>query len=103
MTFSIEPMSNAVPIATRRTLLFIGVTTRQSSIMRVFPRWAEHLRLGPCAIAGVDLPLHADPASYRSVVGSIARDPLALGALVTTHKLDMFHACSDLFDEIDPY
>ena len=30
-------------------------------------------------------------------------DPLSLGALVTTHKIDLFAACRDLFDEIDPH
>jgi len=89
--------------ATRPTLYFIGVTTGKSSIMRVFPRWADHLGLGDCTIAGIDLPLHADPAAYREVVSFIRRDPLSLGALVTTHKLDLFAACRDLFDEIDPY
>lgn len=89
--------------ATRPTLYFVGVTTGQSSIMRVFPRWAEHLGLGDCAIAGIDLPLHAEPSAYREVVTFIRRDPLSLGALVTTHKLDLFAACRDLFDEIDPY
>jgi shikimate 5-dehydrogenase len=89
--------------ATRPTIYFIGVTTGMSSIMRVFPRWAEHLRLGGCTIQGIDLPLHADPASYREVVQFIRQDPLSLGALVTTHKLDLFAACRDLFDWIDPY
>jgi shikimate 5-dehydrogenase len=89
--------------AARPTIYFIGVTTGQSSIMRVFPRWAEQLGLGDCAIAGIDLPLHADPRAYREVVSFIRRDPLSLGALVTTHKLDLFAACRDLFDEIDPY
>ena len=28
---------------------------------------------------------------------------LALGALVTTHKLDLYHACQDLFDYVDPF
>ena len=32
----------------------------------------------------------------------IKDDPLSLGALVTTHKIDLFAACADLFDEIDP-
>jgi shikimate 5-dehydrogenase len=89
--------------ATRPTFYFIGVTTTQSSIMQVFPRWAEHLKLGDCVIVGIDLPQHADPAAYREAVAFIKRDPLSLGALVTTHKLDLFHACRDLFDEIDPY
>ena len=30
---------------TRPTLYFIGVDTRRSSIVRVFPRWATHLGL----------------------------------------------------------
>ena len=31
--------------ATRPTLYFIGVTTAKSSIMKVFPVWADHLGL----------------------------------------------------------
>ncbi len=89
--------------ATRPTLYFIGVTTGQSSIMRVFPAWAEHLGLRDAAIVGIDFPLHAEPAAYREAVGFIKADPLSLGALVTTHKIDLFHACRDLFDAIDPH
>lgn len=89
--------------ATRPTLYFIGVTTGQSSIMEVFPAWVEHLGLGDAAIAGIDFPLHADPAAYREAVAFIKNDPLSLGALVTTHKIDLFRACRDQFDEIDPY
>ena len=37
-------MSNYLA-AERRTLYFIGVTTGSSSIMKVFPAWAEHLGL----------------------------------------------------------
>jgi shikimate 5-dehydrogenase len=88
--------------ATRPTLYFIGVTTTKSSIMRVFPRWAERLGIGDAEIRGIDFPLHADPASYRGAVEFIASDPLSLGALVTTHKIDLFKACRDLFDEVDP-
>ena len=89
--------------ATRPTLYFIGVTTGQSSIMRVFPAWAGHLGLHDAAIAGMDFPLHADPAAYREAVQFIKADPLSLGALVTTHKIDLFHACRDLFDAVDPH
>lgn len=84
------------------TLYFIGVTTGQSSIMRVFPAWAEALGLNGAVIKGMDFPLHADPAAYREAVAFIKSDPLSLGALVTTHKLDLFDACRDLFDHIDP-
>lgn len=88
--------------ATRPTLLFIGVSTGASSIMKVFPAWAEHLGLD-AVIAGVDFPPGADPAAYREAVAFLKADPLTRGALVTTHKLDLFAACRDLFDEVDRY
>lgn len=88
--------------ATRPTLYFIGVTTGQSSIMRVFPAWASLLGLD-AVIAGIDFPLHADPGAYREAVSFIKSDPLSMGALVTTHKIDLFAACRVLFDIIDPH
>jgi shikimate 5-dehydrogenase len=89
--------------ATVPTMYFIGVSTRQSSIMRVFPLWADALGHADTVIRGIDCPLHADPEEYRAIVRFIQNDPLSLGALVTTHKIDLFNACEDLFDEIDPY
>ena len=89
--------------ATRPTLYFIGVSTGNSSIMRVFPAWAQYLGLSDAAIQGIDFPLHASPALYREAVAFIKQDPLSLGALVTTHKIDLFAACRDQFDEIDPH
>lgn len=88
--------------ATAPTLYFIGVTTARSSIRSVFPRWADMLGLGEARLDGIDLPLHAPAEDYQRVVDFIRRDPMSLGALVTTHKLDLFAACSDMFDEIDP-
>ena len=85
------------------TIHFVGVTTGQSSIMTVFPRWAEALGLGNCAINGIDLPLHAPAAAYREVVSFICDDPHSLGALVTAHKIDLLHAAGDLIDELDPH
>ena len=32
----------------------------------------------------------------------LKNDPLSLGALVATHKMDLMRACRDEFDEIDP-
>lgn len=93
----------ALTPATQPTLYFIGVTTGKSSIMKVFPAWAEHLGLDNAAIKGIDFPLHADPDSYRKVVEFIRDDPLSMGALVTTHKIDLYKACADLFDVIDPH
>ncbi|GAA2245021.1 shikimate dehydrogenase [Herbiconiux moechotypicola] len=81
------------------TFFFVGVTTGSSSIMTVFPRWAEHLGLPP-RIAGIDIPLDAPPEVYRRVVEYLRDDPNALGALVTTHKLNLYKASRDLFDEV---
>ncbi len=85
------------------TIYFIGVTTSQSSIMRLFPVWAKDLGLDRAQIVGVDLPLHAEAQRYRQAVAQIKHDPLSLGALVTTHKIDLLNAARDLFDELDPF
>ena len=71
--------------------------------MKVFPAWADYLELYGAVITGLDFPLHAEPAAYREAVQFIKDDPFSLGALITTHKLDLFDACHDLFDEIDPH
>lgn len=89
--------------ATKPTFYFIGVTTGKSSIMRVFPEWAKYLNLGEVEIKGIDLVPHDTPETYRAVVAFLKTDPLSLGALVTTHKLDLFAACHDMFDVIDPH
>jgi shikimate dehydrogenase len=89
--------------AERPTLYFIGVTTTQSSIMKLFPLWADALGLKDAVIRGIDIGIHADPALYRQAVEFIKNDDLSLGALVTTHKIDLFHAAKDLFDYLDPY
>ena len=94
-------MSTAT-VATKR-FSFVGVTTGSSAIMRVFPLWAERLGLGDVAISGHDVPIHAEPERYRALVQQLKSDPLDLGALVTTHKIDLFQACRDLFDWVDPY
>jgi shikimate 5-dehydrogenase len=90
------------PPANQPTLYFIGVSTGQSSIMRVFPAWAAHLGLD-AEIKGIDFPLHADPTIYREAIKFIRDDPMSMGALVTTHKIDLFKACHELFDVIDPH
>lgn len=88
--------------ARKNTFYFIGVTTGQSSIRKVFPLWAEYLHLGDVDFVGIDMPLHAPSEQYRTVVQFLKEDPLSLGALVTTHKIDLFRAARQLFDETDP-
>jgi len=86
-----------------QTFYFIGVTTWQSSIMQVFPLWMDILGRPDVVIEGLDHPPHDDPESYRSTVAQIKRDPLSIGALVTTHKMDIYAAAHDMFDYLDPY
>ena len=92
---------NYVP-ASRRTMYFIGVTTQKSSILKVFPAWSDHLGLD-AAMKGIDFAPNADPALYREAVAFIKADPLSLGALVTTHKVNLLKGSKDLFDALDPY
>jgi shikimate dehydrogenase len=71
--------------------------------MRLFPLWAEALGLNHARLIGVDLPLYAAPEQYRQAVAQIKNDPFSLGALVTTHKINLLHATSDMFDSLDHY
>ena len=95
-------MSKLPEPAKRPTMYFVGVTTGQSSIMKMFPIWAKELGLD-AEIKGIDLPIHAPAEDYRAVVQFFRDDPLSLGALVTTHKIDMYNAAKDMFDYLDPY
>lgn len=100
----IEKMSNFnYQPAEKPTFYYIGVTTTKSSIMRVFPKWAEYLDLGDTSIVGIDCKIHDDPEIYRKVVNFIKSDKKSLGALITSHKIDLYDAAIDLFDKIDPY
>lgn len=89
--------------ATQPTMYFIGVTTGKSSIMKVFPEWAKALGLKDTVMKGIDIEIHADPEVYRKVVSFIKNDPLSEGALVTTHKIDLYNATKDMFEYLDPY
>ena len=70
--------------------------------MRLFPQWSNILGLG-ANIEGYDAAIHAPAEDYRAIVQHIKRDPLSLGALVTTHKIDLLEATRDMFDELDPF
>ena len=93
----------ADPVGPALKMGFVGVSTQGSSIMKVFPRWAEALGLPTRRLVGHDLPLDATPAQYRALITSIRDDDSHLGGLVTTHKIGVFEACSDLFDELDDF
>ena len=85
------------------TFYFIGVSTAYSSSRKMFPLWMEALGHPEVRWQGLDLPIHADPEVYRDLVAHIKETPNALGALVTTHKIDLLEASRDMFDELGPY
>lgn len=82
---------------------FVGVSTASSSIMRVFPVWADLLGLPTRELIGHDLPVDATPEQYRALVEAIRDDPDHLGALVTTHKMALYAAAHDLFGSFDDF
>lgn len=85
------------------TFYFIGVTTSKSSIMKVFPLWMKVLGRPEIVIEGIDLKIHDAPQAYRTATAQIKYDPLSLGALVTTHKIDLLQAAGDMFEYLDLY
>ena len=91
-------VTKAVP-----TFYFIGVTTTRSSIMKVFPLWMQEIGRSEIVIKGIDLKIHDSPHAYRACTAQIKYDPLSIGALVTTHKIDLYQAAGDMFDYFDPY
>lgn len=92
-----------VVLKTVPTFYFIGVTTGRSSIMRVFPEWMRVLGRPEVVIEGVDLKIHDRPENYQAAVAQIKYDPNSLGALVTTHKIDLYNAALPMFDSCDRY
>jgi len=82
------------------TFFFVGVTTAKSSIMKVFPRWMEAIGCSEIIIEGIDHKIHDKPESYRATVAQFKYDPLSLGGLVTTHKIDLLEAARYMFDEL---
>lgn len=84
------------------TMYFFGVTTGQSSSKKMFPYWANILGLGDAQLVGVDLPINAPAEQYRHAVRQIVDDPLSMGALVTSHKINVLHAARDMFNMLTP-
>jgi shikimate 5-dehydrogenase len=103
IALSMPPSDDTVQVG---TIYFIGVSTGQSTISRLFPRWAELLGLGgprgAAVLVGVDLPLQAPEEQYRELVACMRTDSRACGAVVTGHKLGVYAAAGDMFDELDP-
>lgn len=82
---------------------FVGVSTGSSAILRVFPAWADILGLPTRHLVGHDLPVNASPEQYVQLVERIRDDPQHRGALVTTHKVNLYAAAAHLFDRLDDF
>lgn len=87
--------------ARRPTMYFIGVSTGSSAVHRVFAAWRPLLGLDDVDLVGVDVPVGADPETYRRVVAHLRDDELSRGALVTTHKIDLYASCRDLLRTVN--
>ena len=96
-------MDGPYPVTKKKvpTFYFVGVTTGQSSIIEVFPRWMDALGRSDVVIEGIDHNIHDETANYRKTVAQFKFDPLSLGGLVTTHKIDLLEAARDMFDILD--
>ena len=71
--------------------------------MKLFPLWMEALGYSEIKIYPCDLKIHDEPSNYRQAVAQIKYDDGCYGALVTTHKMDLYSAAKDMFEYFDPY
>jgi shikimate 5-dehydrogenase len=79
------------------------VRTEGSLALELFPLWLATLGLPETVIQGHDIPVRGPREAYRQIVRRIREESDTVGALVTTHKMDLLAAAGDLFDSLDPY
>lgn len=89
-------------MSAKRVMRFIGVSTGNSSINKVFPKWSEILGLG-AELVGLDVPMGASKEQYRAAIDEMRNDPRCAGALVTTHKINLYNAANDMFKSFDQF
>jgi shikimate 5-dehydrogenase len=81
--------------------LFIGISTAGSSVQRLFPRWTA--TFAPSGVLrGVDLPDTAPAQAFRALVVAMRDNPYVAGAVITSHKLRLYHAIHDLVEPAEP-
>ena len=79
--------------ATQPTMYFIGVTTGKSSIMKVFPEWAEALGLKRHRYEGDRYRRSTMSRKFTARWWNSSKTiRCPMGALVTTHKIDLYNA-----------
>ena len=82
-------------------MYFLGVTTAQSSIHMIFPKWTKIAGMDGTELCGIDIPVDAPSARYRDAVSAVLDDTQSWGGLVTTHKVHVYRHARDLFTDFD--
>ena len=82
-------------------MYFVGVTTGQSSIHKLFPFIAGAAGVAGAELAGIDIPPNGAPERYVAAMRQIRDDDACQGALVTTHKVHLVQHAREWFDEFD--
>ncbi len=82
-------------------MLFIGVTTSKSFVKEVFSSWIKIIGV-EANLVGVDLRLNSSRDDYRNVISNIKTKSNILGALVTSHKANIYDNSLDYFDTVSP-
>lgn len=82
-------------------MYFIGVTTGQSAIHRIFPEWMRIAGQQGAELRGIDIAMGANADDYRRALTLIREDLESGGALVTTHKVAIVEHAGDLIDDLD--
>ncbi|MGD0895436.1 MAG: shikimate dehydrogenase [Acidimicrobiales bacterium] len=82
-------------------VVFVGVSTRQSLVHRVWPRWQSVLGTA-CGVRSLELGLGADDADFVRLLDRMRDDAGVAGAVVTAHKVRVFSAGQLCFARLDP-
>jgi shikimate dehydrogenase len=81
-------------------MFFVGVSTKDSFVHRVFNSWASCLGTS-MVLLPYDIPLASPDELYRMAVSKLRNGyPMLKGALITSHKASLFDAAADMFDEL---
>lgn len=84
-------------------LYFLGLTTGESFSIKMFPHWVKNLGIQNANLLGVDMNIRDTPQRYREFIERLIRDDNCRGAVITTHKLDLYNAANDMFHQVDSF
>jgi shikimate dehydrogenase len=82
-------------------MYFVGVTTAQPSIHKLFPKIADLAGVPDAVLTGINIPVNGSPQLYVDTMRRIREDSECWGALVTTHKVNLCRYAGELFDAFD--